>query len=69
MDMEPGLYAQVVMIRQKYLDHKKDKEIIKKYKSQGQSAKSIRWFDIDHKWLEKSITQGFFLKNNLSKIY
>ena len=48
MDMEQGLYAQVVMIRRKESDNKKGIENIKKHNFQGQSARSGRWFDLDH---------------------
>ena len=46
---EQGLYAQVIMIRQKYLnvfatDKKKNEA---KFKFLGQSARSQRWFDLD----------------------
>ena len=48
------------MIRQKYLDskkeyqdNKKEQEKTKKYNFQGQSAGSKRWFDLDHEWLEE----------------
>ena len=39
MAMEQGLYAQAVMIRQKDLDNKKEKENTKKYNFQGKSAR------------------------------
>ena len=42
----------VVMIRQKYLDNKNDKENTKKYNFQGQYKRSKRCFDIDHERLE-----------------
>ena len=35
------------------MDHKQEKEKTKIYNFQEQSERSIRWFDIDHKWLEK----------------
>ena len=49
MAMEQQLYAQVIMIRQKYLkfaatDRNKNEA---KFKFQGQSARSQRWFDLD----------------------
>ena len=50
--MEQGLYSQVVMIHQKDLDNKKEKENTKKYNFQGQSAGSKCWLDIDHEWSE-----------------
>ena len=40
MAMEHGLYAQVVMIRRRESDIKKDKEKTKKYNFQIQSARS-----------------------------
>ena len=51
MAMEQGLYEQVVMIRRNNLDNKKEKENTKKYKFQGQSARSKRWLDLDHECL------------------
>ena len=53
--MEQGLYAQVVMILQKDLDHKEEKEKTKRYTFQGHSARSIRWFNLDHAWLEENV--------------
>ena len=54
MAMEQGLYAQVVMLRRKYLkfvvENKNKNEA--KFKFQGQSARSQRWFDIDFDWIE-----------------
>ena len=47
MDMENGLYAQVVMIRQRESDDKNQKLNTKKCNFQGQSARTKRWFDID----------------------
>ena len=54
MAMEQGLYAQVGMIRRRESYDKKAKENTKKYNFQGQSARSRRWFDLDHEWLEKN---------------
>ena len=54
MATEQGLYAQVVMIFQKYFkttDANKDK-IEAKFKFQGQSARSHRWFDLGFYWIE-----------------
>ena len=48
MAMEHGLYVQVVMIRWRESDDKKEKENTKKYNFQGLSARSRRWFDIDN---------------------
>ena len=48
--MEQGLYSQVVMIRRKDSDNKKEKEKTKEYNCQGKSAISIHWFDLDHEW-------------------
>ena len=50
--MEQGLYANVIMIHQKESDNKKEKEKTKKYNFQGQSARSRRWFNVDHDWIE-----------------
>ena len=52
MAMEKVLYSQVVMILQKESYNKKEKENTKKYKFQGQSARSRSWLDLDHEWLE-----------------
>ena len=54
MAMEQRLYAQVIMIRRKYLklvaaDKNKNKA---KFKFQGQSSISQRWFDLDFDWIE-----------------
>ena len=51
--MEQGLYGQVVMIFRKDSDNKKEREKTKKYNTQEKSARSIRWFDLDHEWLEE----------------
>ena len=64
--MEQGLYAQVVMIRRKDLDHKKEKDKAKQYNLPGQSARSIRWFNLDHEWLVETFRtheQDFYLKS------
>ena len=50
-----GFCAQVIMIRRRDSENKGEKEKIKKYKFQGQSARSRRWFDIYHDWLEEII--------------
>ena len=52
--MEQGLYAQVVMIRRRESGDKKENEKTKKYNFQGQPARSRRWFDLDHDWLEEN---------------
>ena len=64
--MEHGLYAQVVMIRQKESDNKKKEENNKKYKFQGQSERYRRWFDLDHDWIEENfmIYESDFYKNH-----
>ena len=58
MTMEQGLYAQVIMLRRKDLKFvAKDK--IKneaKFKFQGQSARSQRWFDIDFVYIEVNLS-------------
>ena len=41
------------MIRQRESDDKKEKGKTNKYNFQGQSARSRRWFDLDHEWLKK----------------
>ena len=54
--MEPGLYAQVVKLRQKYLkwiaENKNKNEA--KFKFQGQSARSQRCFDLGFDCIELS---------------
>ena len=42
------------MIRRKDLYNKKEKEKTKKYNFQGKSARSRRWFDLDHKRFEEN---------------
>ena len=54
MVTEQGLYAQVIMLRRKYLkfvaaDKNKNEA---KFKFQGQSARSQRWFDNYFDWIE-----------------
>ena len=49
--MEQGLYAQVVMIRRRGSENKKEKGKTKKYNFQGQPARSRIWFDLDNEWL------------------
>ena len=58
MATEHRLYSQVVMIRQNGLDNKKEKDNTKKYKFQGQSTRSILWFNLNHEWLEENIYAG-----------
>ena len=52
--MEQGLYAQVVKIRRKdmifFATDKNKNEA--KFKFQGQSTRSQRWFDLDLYWIE-----------------
>ena len=54
MAMEQILYAQVIMIRQKDLNFfvidKNQSEA--KFKFQGRSARSQRWFDLEFDWIE-----------------
>ena len=54
MDLEQGLYAQVVMILRKNLDGTKEKDKTKKFNLQGQSARTKNWFNIDHEWPKES---------------
>ena len=52
--MEQGLYAQVIMIRQKdfkFVATDKNKNEAK-FKFQGQSEISQQWFDLDLDWIE-----------------
>ena len=52
--MEQGLYAQVIMLRRKDLNfvaiYKNKNE--PKFKFQGQSERSLSWFDIDFDCIE-----------------
>ena len=52
MNLENGLYAQVVMIRRRELYDKKEKDKTKEYNFQGKSARTKYWFDLDHEWLK-----------------
>ena len=55
MLIEQGLYAQVVMLRQNYLkttEENKNKNEAK-FKLQGRSAISKRWFDINFHYIEE----------------
>ena len=54
MATEQGLYAQVVTILRKESENKKEKENTNKYNTQGKSAISRRWFNLDHEWLEEN---------------
>ena len=63
--LEQGLYAQVVMICRKQSYNKKGNEKTNKYNFPGQSAGSIRWFDLDHERLEENCSThepGFYKK-------
>ena len=44
----------VVMICQKDFYNKKEKENTKKHQFQGQSARSMLWFDLGHEWPEET---------------
>ena len=57
MDIELGLYLQVVIIHRKDQDHKKERENANKYKFQGKSAISTCWFDMDHDQLEGKLSK------------
>ena len=62
--MEQGLYAKLGIIRRKESENKK--ENTKKYNFQGQSAKSRRWLDLYHVWLEeyfRTLEPDFYFKN------
>ena len=52
--MKQGLYEQVVMIRRKDSDNKKENENTKIYNFQRKSAISIRWFHLNHEWREEN---------------
>ena len=60
----------MVIVRQKYSDNKKEKEKENKYNFQGQSARSICWFDLDHLWLEEDFrtSEPDFKKNFIKQI-
>ena len=54
MSTKQGLYAHVIMLRQKYLkitEANKNKNKAK-LKFKGRSARSQPWFDIDFDWIE-----------------
>ena len=60
MEMEQGLYANVIMLCQKYLkvvatDMNKNEA---RFKFQGQYARSQRWFDLDLDWIEGNFSTG-----------
>ena len=68
MAMEQALYAQVVMLRLKdlkFIAENKNKNE-SKFKFQGQSVRSQRWFDIDFYWIEVSFSthEPDFYKRN-----
>ena len=54
MAMEQGLYAQVIMIRPKYLKYFATDNIENeaKFEFQGQSVRSQHQFDIEFDWIE-----------------
>ena len=55
------------MIRKKESQNKKEKGKTKKYELQGKSARSRRWFDLDHEWLEENFMTRepyFYLKKS-----
>ena len=54
MAMKQGLYAQVVKLCRKYLKFIASKKNLNeaKFKFQGQSARSQRWFDLEFDWIE-----------------
>ena len=66
MAMEQGLYAQVVILCRedlKFVATDKNKNEAK-FKFQGQSARSQRWFDIDFDWIEENFStcETYFYK-------
>ena len=67
MEMEQGLYAQVFILRQKYLTliaaNKNKNEA--KFNFQGQYARSQRWFDFEFDWIEVNFStrEPDFYKN------
>ena len=50
MDLENGLYAQVVMIRRSNLDDIEEKDKKHVFNFQGKLARAKHWFNIDHEW-------------------
>ena len=58
MVTEQGLYAQVVMVFHKDLKITKENININedKFKFQGQSKRSQRWFDLDFNWIEEKFS-------------
>ena len=52
MALENVLYAQVVMIRRRESEDKKEKDKTTKYNYQGKSASKRHWLDLDHEWLK-----------------
>ena len=60
MAMEQGLYAQVFMLRRKdlkFAEANKNKNEAK-FKFQGRSARSQRWFDLDFDWIKEKFSTG-----------
>ena len=51
MAMEQRLYVQVMTIRRKESENKKEKKNTKNYNFHRKSTRSRRWFDLDHEWL------------------
>ena len=58
------------MIHQKDYDNKNVKEKTTKYNLYGKSERSIRWFDLDHEWLEENIStrEPYFFNKNIKQI-
>ena len=56
--MEQRLYAQVVKLCQKYFKFTTENKNTNyaKFKFQGQSARSKRWFDLDFDWIELNVS-------------
>ena len=48
MDLEQGLYAQVVIISKKESSDTQEKDKTKNFNLQGQSARTKHWFNLDH---------------------
>ena len=66
------LYAQVIMLRRKYLkfvaaDKNKNEA---KFKFQGQSARSQRWFHLDFYWIGVNLAHVslIFIKKNFKSM-
>ena len=53
--IDAPFFEETNIFPERFLDLCKGKEKTKKYNFQGQSARSMRWFDLDHEWLEENL--------------